>query len=49
VVSPLVVFAVLLKMTGIPLTEKTIGNTRPGYREYVKRTSAFIPWFPKKD
>ena len=48
-VSPLVVFAVLLKMTGIPLTEKTIVTTRPGYREYIKRTSAFFPWFPKKN
>jgi hypothetical protein len=38
VVSPLVISAVLLKMTGIPLTEKTIVNTRPGYREYIMRT-----------
>ena len=49
VVSPLVVFAVLLKMTGIPLTEKMIVNTRPGYRDYIKHTSAFFPWFPKKN
>jgi steroid 5-alpha reductase family enzyme len=48
VVSPIVITVVLLKMTGIPLTEKTIVNTRPGYREYTKRTSAFFPWFPKK-
>ena len=48
VVSPLVVFAVLLKMTGIPLTEKTIVHTRSGYRDYIKRTSAFFPWFSKK-
>jgi steroid 5-alpha reductase family enzyme len=20
---------------------------RPGYEEYIKRTSAFVPWFPK--
>ena len=49
VCSPLVVTMVLLKMTGIPLTEKTIASTRPGYREYVERTNAFIPWFPKKE
>ena len=49
VVSPLAVTAVLLKMTGIPLTESSIVKTRPGYREYVKRTSAFIPWFPRKE
>jgi steroid 5-alpha reductase family enzyme len=49
VVSPLVISAVLLKMTGIPLTEKTIVNTRPGYSEYMKRTPSFFPWFPKKE
>ena len=49
VVSPLVITAVLLKMTGIPLMEKSIVDTRPGYRDYIRRTSAFFPWFPKKE
>jgi steroid 5-alpha reductase family enzyme len=49
VLSPLVIFAVLLKMTGIPLTEKTIIKTRPGYREYIRRTPPFFPWLPKKN
>ena len=48
VLSPLIITAVLLKMTGIPLTEKTIVAHRPGYIEYIQRTPAFIPWFPKK-
>ena len=29
--------------------EKTIVDTRPGYRDYIRRTPAFVPWFPKKD
>ncbi len=49
IISPLVITAVLLKMTGIPLMEKTIVDTRPAYRDYIRRTPAFIPWFPKKD
>jgi len=49
IVSPVLVSVVLLKMTGIPLTEKTITSTRPGYREYAKRTNAFFPWFPRKE
>jgi steroid 5-alpha reductase family enzyme len=48
VISPLIITAVLLKMTGIPLTEATIVKTRPGYEDYIKRTSAFVPWFPGK-
>lgn len=49
VVSPLVITAVLLKMTGIPLTERSIVDHRPAYREYIERTRAFFPWFPKKE
>lgn len=47
VLSPLIITSVLLKMTGIPLTEKTLKARRPGYQEYIQRTNAFIPWFPK--
>ncbi len=47
VLSPLIITVVLLKMTGIPLTEKTMVTHRPGYKEYIQRTNAFIPWFPK--
>jgi len=49
VISPLIISAVLLKMTGIPLTEETIVKTRPGYKDYIKRTSAFVPWFHRKE
>ena len=49
ILSPLIVTAVLLKMTGIALTEKALIENRPGYSEYVKRTSAFVPWWPAKE
>jgi len=48
ILSPILVTAVLLKMTGIPLTEKGLIESRPGYSEYIKRTSAFVPWLPEK-
>ncbi len=48
VVSPIVITTVLLKMTGVSLMEKAIVQTRPGYREYIQTTNAFVPWFPKK-
>ena len=28
--------------------EKTLKKTKPEYAEYIEKTSAFIPWFPKK-
>lgn len=46
--SPLVMTLLLLKVSGVALLEKSIAERRPGYREYARRTSAFIPWFPGK-
>jgi steroid 5-alpha reductase family enzyme len=37
----------LAKGTGAKLLESTIGNRRPGYAEYVRRTSGFFPRPPK--
>ena len=48
IVSPIVITVVLLKMTGVTLMEKAIVHTRPGYAEYIARTNAFLPWFPKR-
>ncbi|MEM6795414.1 MAG: DUF1295 domain-containing protein [Acidobacteriota bacterium] len=38
----------LLKVSGVALLEKDISERRPAYRDYIERTPAFIPWFPKK-
>jgi steroid 5-alpha reductase family enzyme len=48
VISPITITLLLLKVSGVTLLEKTIVDRRPGYKEYVQRTPAFIPWFPKK-
>jgi steroid 5-alpha reductase family enzyme len=48
VACPALITLVLLKMTGVALTERTIVETRPAYRDYQRRTSTFIPWFPKE-
>jgi steroid 5-alpha reductase family enzyme len=41
--SPIIVSLVLLKITGVPLTEAALKKRRPGYAAYVQRTSAFFP------
>jgi len=46
--SPLIMTFLLLRVSGVALLEKTM-ETRPGYKEYVARTSSFIPWFPRKE
>ncbi len=46
--SPIIMTILLRRVSGVTLLEKTLKNTKPGYQEYVERTNAFIPWFPKK-
>ena len=48
VVSPLVMTGLLLKVSGVALLEKDIGERRPQYRDYIWRTHAFFPAPPKK-
>ena len=46
--APAAMTFLLLRVSGVTLLEKSIGDRRPGYREYVQRTSAFVPMPPKK-
>ena len=41
--GPAVMTILLLKVSGVSLLESTITERRPGYREYIERTSAFVP------
>jgi steroid 5-alpha reductase family enzyme len=43
VVSPVLLTLLLLKVSGVSLLEKDIGERRPGYREYILHTNAFLP------
>ncbi len=47
IISPLVITLLLLFVSGIPLLEKRMAK-RPGWNEYARKTSKFIPLPPKK-
>jgi steroid 5-alpha reductase family enzyme len=48
--SPALILYFLLGVTGIPATEEQALRSRGvEYRAYQRTTSAFVPWFPKKD
>lgn len=47
VLCPVLMNWLLLRVSGVPLTEKRLGKTREDYADYVARTSRFIPWPPK--
>jgi steroid 5-alpha reductase family enzyme len=45
---PALMLYFLLRVTGIPLTEKlSVQSKGDAYREYQRTTSAFVPWFKK--
>lgn len=49
VVSPLLMTVLLLRVSGVALLEKDLVERRPAYRDYMARTSAFIPRPPRRE
>ncbi len=47
VFGPMLMTFLLLKVSGVTLLERGMAERRPGYADYVRRTSAFVPWPPK--
>jgi steroid 5-alpha reductase family enzyme len=47
-IGTLLMTALIIKVSGVALLEKTLKETKPQYKEYIEKTSAFLPWFPKK-
>lgn len=47
IISPLLITFLLLRVSGITMLEKKYAGNKD-FEEYAKRTSPFIPWFPKK-
>ena len=46
--SPVLMTVLLLRVSGVALLESTQAKTKPGYRDYIESTSAFLPWFPRR-
>ena len=47
IAGPLTMTLIFWKVFGVPLMEGHLAKTKPGYAEYVRRTSAFFPRRPK--
>lgn len=45
--SPLLMSFLLLRVSGVAMLEKDIGDRRPAYAEYIRRTNAFFPGPPR--
>jgi len=47
IIGPLTISILILKVSGIPMLEKKMAEN-PDFAEYKRRTSVFLPWFPKR-
>lgn len=46
--SPLLMTFLLVRVSGAAMLERTLVETKPGYREYMQSTSAFVPRPPRR-
>ncbi|HEX7557046.1 MAG TPA: DUF1295 domain-containing protein [Leptolinea sp.] len=46
--SPILMTFLLMRVSGVVMLERTLAVEKPGYREYIEKTSSFFPWLPKK-
>ena len=45
--GPIAMTFLIVRISGVGMLERTIAQRREGYEAYMRRTSAFIPWFPR--
>lgn len=48
IIGSIIMTALIIKVSGVYLLEKTLIDKKPGYKKYIESTNAFFPWFPKK-
>lgn len=48
VLGSILMTALIIKVSGVVLLEKSLKDKKPEYKEYIEKTSAFLPWPPKK-
>jgi steroid 5-alpha reductase family enzyme len=48
IIGPLTITYIILFVSGVPMTERFMEDNAV-FADYKRRTSVFIPWFPKKD
>jgi steroid 5-alpha reductase family enzyme len=48
VISPALMSFLLIRVSGVRLLESSLKARTQGYQDYVKRTSAFFPWPPRR-
>ena len=47
IAAPIVMAALLMKLSGVPLLEDELIKRKPDYAEYIRTTNALVPWPPR--
>ena len=47
-IAPVLMAWMLVKLSGMPMLEADMAKRKPGYADYMRSTSALIPWPPKR-
>jgi steroid 5-alpha reductase family enzyme len=48
ILGSILMTVLIIKVSGVGLLEKSLKEKKPGYKEYMEKTSPFFPWFTKK-
>lgn len=49
IIGSIIMTLLIIKVSGVAMLERSLKDKKPKYKEYIKNTNAFIPWFPKND
>lgn len=49
IIGPLILTFLLTRVSGVPMLEHRLKKNRPDYDAYLRRTSSFIPWPPRRE
>jgi steroid 5-alpha reductase family enzyme len=47
-IGPALMTFLLLRVSGVTMLERNLVNSKPGYADYIARTSSFVPWPPRR-
>ena len=48
IIGPVAITFLLLRVSGVRMLERGLKHRKPAYAEYIRRTSPFIPWPPRR-
>ena len=48
IIGPILITFLLMRVSGVPMLEHRLKKNRPGYEDYLRRTSSFFPLPPRR-